>query len=431
MACSDSASDFDWDTWPDLESVDGSSPAPAASSRAATQQPTSDGRLPLLRLTDWDESRTYDEQPPTCIHYCLEWKLTANNRAVSKDSEPNLVLAPSDFWDLTLRSKLHNVVAKKLAPNKNFKSDDTTVTVSVRDRSEEDLVKRFDDLDIEWDVVETQLRNWSHLFRAGKRLKISVSFNYVETGPTAGSAGRRGTKRSATQRMLAERDAEMEEERTRTGEVPVWERVYSLMRCPGSPCDLGPHCWVDDHGKKHYKLATRHLTSLITHVENGGVLESHTDMPSSIRDLLYAEDQQRLDRQGRSQSQAKYPPINITNVMPGSDASAGFPLPGRGPGPAPASTSSHSPARLKIPGPRDSALRSYCDWQCSQVLDDSFKEGYRKAYEVMVEHCLDLEQVDEDQDAQFFMDNGVKKGAATRFIRDIRDWALGWDQEQH
>ncbi|CAI0655159.1 unnamed protein product, partial [Colletotrichum noveboracense] len=157
MAFSDSPSDFDWDTWPDLESVDGSSPAPAASSRAATQQPTSDGRLPLLRLTDWDESRTYDEQPPTCIHYCLEWKLTANYRAVSKDSEPNLVLAPSDFWDLTLRSKLHNVVAKKLAPNKTFKSDDTTVTVSVRDRSEEDLVKRFDDLDIEWDVVETQL----------------------------------------------------------------------------------------------------------------------------------------------------------------------------------------------------------------------------------------------------------------------------------
>ncbi|KAH9235631.1 hypothetical protein K456DRAFT_51054 [Colletotrichum gloeosporioides 23] len=92
--------------------------------------------------------------------------------------------------------------------------------------------------------------------------------------------------------------------------------------------------------------------------------------------------------------------------MPGSDASAGVPLPGRRPGPAPASTSSHTPARLKIPGPRDSAMRSY--W-------------YQKAYEVMVEHCLDLEQVDEDQDTQFFMDNRVKRGAATRFIRDIRD----------
>ncbi|KAE9568045.1 hypothetical protein CGMCC3_g15844 [Colletotrichum fructicola] len=428
MASSDSPSDFDWDTWPDLESVDGSSPAPAASSRAATQQPTPDGRLPLLRLMDWDASRTYDEQPPTCIHYHLEWKLTVNNRSVSKDSEPDLVLAPGDYWDLTLRSKLNYVAAKKLAPNKSFKPDDTTVIVSVRDRSEEDLVKRFDDLDIEWDVVETQLRTWSGLFRAGKRLKISVSFNYVETGPAAGSGGRRGTKRSATQRMLAERDAEIEDDRDRTGQVPVWEQVYSLMRCPGPPCDLGPHCWVDDHGKKHYKLATRHLASLITHVKDGGELKSHTDMPRNIRDLLYAEDQQRLDRQARSGSQAKYPPINITNVMPGSDASAGVPLPGRESGSAPAP--SHTPTRLKIPGPRDSAMKTYCEWQCSQVLDESFKAGYRKAYEVMVEHCLDLEQVDEDQDAQFFMDNGVKKGAATRFIRDIREWASGWEQEQ-
>ncbi|KAK1856035.1 hypothetical protein CCHR01_01417 [Colletotrichum chrysophilum] len=42
----------------------------------------------------------------------------------------------------------------------------------------------------------------------------------------------------------------------------------------------------------------------------------------------------------------------------------------------------------------------------------------------MVEHCLDLEQVDEHQDAELSMDNGVKRGAATRFIRDIREWAL-------
>ncbi|KAF4772737.1 hypothetical protein HER10_EVM0009053 [Colletotrichum scovillei] len=427
MAFSDSPSDFDWDTWSDNESIHGSSSAPAVSSRAASQQPPG-GRLPLLRLIDWDRFRSYDEQPPTCIHYSLEWKLTANNRTVSKDSEPNLVLAPGDFWDMTLQSKLSNLVTKKLAANKLFKPDDTTVIVSVRDRSEEDLVKRFDDLEIEWEVVETQLRTWSHLFRAGKKLKISVSFNYVETGPRP--CRTTGTKRSATQRMLAERDAELEGERNRTGQAPSWERVYSLMRCPGPPCNLGPHCWVDDNGGKHHKLMTRHLTSLVAYVEDGGMLESHSDIPSSIRELLYAEDQQRLDRQGRSQSQAKYPPINITNVMPGSDASAGVSLSGHGPGPAPTSASPQTPTRLKISGPRDSALRSYYQWQCAQVLDNSFKAGYRKAYEVMVEHCLDLEQVDEDQDTQFFIDNGVKKGAAARFIRDIREWALGQESEQ-
>ncbi|KAH9225990.1 hypothetical protein K456DRAFT_59057 [Colletotrichum gloeosporioides 23] len=50
--------------------------------------------------------------------------------------------------------------------------------------------------------------------------------------------------------------------------------------------------------------------------------------------------------------------------MPGSDASAGVLLPRRRPELALASTSSYSPTRLKIPGPRDSAMRSYCEWQC-------------------------------------------------------------------
>ncbi|KDN71849.1 hypothetical protein CSUB01_12267 [Colletotrichum sublineola] len=146
MALTCSPSSFDWDSWSEVESINGGSLA--ASSRAATQQPP-DGRLPLLRLIEWDKLCDYDEQPPTYIHYSLEWKLTANNRTVSKDSEPNLVLTPSDLWELTLRSKLNSLVTKKLAANKTFKLDDTTVTVSVRDRAEEDLVKRFDDLDIE------------------------------------------------------------------------------------------------------------------------------------------------------------------------------------------------------------------------------------------------------------------------------------------
>ncbi|KAK1992658.1 hypothetical protein LX36DRAFT_662209, partial [Colletotrichum falcatum] len=145
MALTGSPSSFDWDAWSEVESINGGTPA--ASSRAATQQPTSDGRLPLLRLIEWDEFRNYDERHrPVSITLLM-----------SKDSEPNLVLAPSDFWELTLRSKLNSLVTKKLATNKTFKPDDTTVTVSVRDRAEEDLVKRFDDLDIQWEVVEMQL----------------------------------------------------------------------------------------------------------------------------------------------------------------------------------------------------------------------------------------------------------------------------------
>lgn len=59
-------------------------------------------------LAEWDKEETYDEQPPRYIHYSLAWKLTINgkSRAVAQGKEPDLVLAPGDYWADTLRPKL-------------------------------------------------------------------------------------------------------------------------------------------------------------------------------------------------------------------------------------------------------------------------------------------------------------------------------------
>jgi hypothetical protein len=119
------------------------------------------GKLELLNLDEWNENETYDEEPPTCLHYSIEWKVTLNNRLLSKDTEPDLVLAPRFYWSLFLREKLEKLLQKKLPPSKRVTCEDTNVVVSVTERSKHDLTKRFDELDVDWFLVERQLSQWS------------------------------------------------------------------------------------------------------------------------------------------------------------------------------------------------------------------------------------------------------------------------------
>ncbi|RYC79001.1 hypothetical protein BFJ63_vAg18123 [Fusarium oxysporum f. sp. narcissi] len=138
-------------------------------------------RLPLLQLAEWDETLAYDEQPPTCVHYLIEWKVKLNNRCISKDTEPDVVLAPGAYWTKYLWSKLDKLAKKKLPSNRTFHVDDTDITVCVNYKGEGDLNTRSDGLDINWKMIESKLQAWSHLLLDGKRLKISISFNYIET----------------------------------------------------------------------------------------------------------------------------------------------------------------------------------------------------------------------------------------------------------
>jgi hypothetical protein len=89
----------DWT--PDLQRFNAPSTSPADQNQLQGSQP----RLPLIQLRDWDPDLPYDEFPPTCIHYSIEWKLLLAKGRLAKltgDTEQNLVLVPGAFWNLSL-----------------------------------------------------------------------------------------------------------------------------------------------------------------------------------------------------------------------------------------------------------------------------------------------------------------------------------------
>ena len=387
------SSQLDWDAFDDRQLVDAhmidASQTPPATYNAPrartmprvsckspvahTQTQAKPDKLQFLQLDEWNEHNSYEEEVPTCIYYSIEWKVAVNSKELSKDTERDLVLAPTAYWHMVLKPKLERLLRKKLPQNRHVRGDDTNVIVSVNHRSERDLIKRFEEIDVDWSIVEKQLIAWSDLFRSGKTLRVDLTFNYVDSQPLPASTPRRGNKRgsSATQKMLADRATQLDAEQEITGNPSVWREIYALMRCPGPPCNLGPHCWRDPFGKRHYKLRTHHLKALINFVEEGHTLKSHDDVPEDIREQLFAAENQRLDRQPQltNMSTPNFPPINITNVLPQSHQS-------------PASFIEATPAAvvrplsstcLDIPGPRDLAVKAYSEWQQSNVADEQLK----------------------------------------------------------
>jgi hypothetical protein len=70
--------------------------------------------LPLLRLGAWRSDQKYNKNNPICIHYDFRWKVSHREniraRHVCSDTDPDLVLAPSDFWIINLQAWLDSLL---------------------------------------------------------------------------------------------------------------------------------------------------------------------------------------------------------------------------------------------------------------------------------------------------------------------------------
>lgn len=77
---------------------------------------------------------------------------------------------------------------------------------------------------------------------------------------------------------------------------------------------------------------------------------------------------------------------------------------------------------LDIPGLRDIAIKEYCEWQVTNIENDSLKFAFREVCDMMLENGLNLNQMYRDQDPHFFIEKGIKIGIARRFVEDIGKW---------
>ncbi|KAJ5608658.1 hypothetical protein N7528_009225 [Penicillium herquei] len=354
--------------------------SPSPSSVCATN-PVQPEQLGFLPLAEWDKDADYDDQFPGV-------------------SEKGLVLAPRDYWTEALKPAVEEMLQMKKKSGQRVRSEGTAVTVKASDRSQQNL-ELFCAATIDWKSVEKQLRKWSNLVRIGKTLTIDIVFNYRGDDEGARKVEKRG-RVSATSRMLVERKRHIDAEEDMTERPATWDHVYKLMRCDVRSCPLkSDWCWEDPRDQKHYKLRAPHLERLIDFVDGGGCLDTHGDVPNNIqRDLILESQTGRKSRKTDVASTGPpYPPA-IINVLPAQSSVT------------PAVTSSghrlSSDKPVVIPGPREAAVREYCEWLESRATDEAYY----------------LELILEDPDSGFFVERGIQIGTARRFLRDINEWAI-------
>ena len=132
--------------------------------------------LPSSKRGKWGENNYYEEQEePRFIRYTIAWKLMINRTIEARETEQDLVVPPSEYWEKHLKQKIEELVHMKKR-NRRVRSEDTAIVVSVNHRNQGPLEKLYNSTNIDWKPVESQLHKWSNLVRMGRTPHVAISF---------------------------------------------------------------------------------------------------------------------------------------------------------------------------------------------------------------------------------------------------------------
>jgi hypothetical protein len=400
--------------WPDSDALDYRTPeVPTASSLRASQaspaaeradQPSGEQTLPLLRPSGWKSDKQCDKNKPVRIHYDFRWKISQREniraRHVCSDTDPDLVLAPSDFWKDDFEARLESLLNDEdNFPGDSYTCEETIIEISVERSRQRGLTKRCKKLDIDWPLVDKHLEGLSDLFSKGRKITFSMEFVYKEV--TRGSTTAKGKKnrKSATEAQKLQRAAE----------AGLWTRVYALYRCRAKHCKQGPHCLPDEQGI-HRKLLPRDLEDIVCHHKANmkeGETEEDVDVnieipPHILKNVLDNSRKRKADgsidcRHCKVHVPAHGGRCDTAEITPGED-----------PG--------------DVEGDRQAKLEEYCNWGMTQVDSDRWRNALQIANQVAMDQFLELNTIVQYPKvvAELMVKNGVKPGIALQFVSNIK-----------
>jgi hypothetical protein len=357
-------------------------------------EPGGEHALPLLRLSGWKVDKQYDKNNPVCIHYDFRWKISHREniraRHVCSDTDPDLVLAPSDFWKVNFQARLESLLHDEdKFPGDIYTCEETIIEISIERSRQRGLTKRYKKLEIDWQIVDEHLEGLGDLFSKGRKITFSIEFVYKEITGDSTAKGKK-KKKSATQAQKIQRAAD----------AGLWNRVYERYRCRGKHCKQGPHCWPDEQGN-HCKLLPGQLEEIVYHIKGNmkeGETEEDVDInieipPNILKNILDNSRKRKAD----SSTDCCHCKVHVSDTIPGKD-----------------------PADVE--GDRQAKLEEYCNWGLTQVESDRWRNALQIANQVAMDQFLELNTILQHPKvvAELMVKNKVQPGIALQFVSNIK-----------